>query len=328
VQSARSANLEEISMNRTAIVIAAGLALAASLPVAPARAQFFRTFVSGTDNDSNPCTRTQPCLTFAGALAQTNAGGEIDVLDPGGYDPVTINKAISIINNGVGTVGVRALPGADAITINAGASDQITLRGLTIQGAGTGASGIVFNTGASLTVQNCVIRGFTNAGIAMYPNSSSNFLVSNTSVGDNGAAGIIVLPTGSGTVNAVFNRVEAYNNYTGIAVSGQASTGIVNATLADSMAANNYGGGTGFVAVTGPGQAPTRLMVFRSVAANNDTGIGAQGLGATLRIGQSTVTGNAKGWLARNSGVVLSYGDNKIDGNAGNQGTPPSNANQ
>ncbi len=106
-------------MKRMALCAAITLAFSVPLSSTPAQAQFFNTFVSGAGSDSNPCTRTQPCLTFAGALAQTNAGGEIDVLDPGGYDPVTINKAISIINDGVGTVGVRALPGADAITIPA-----------------------------------------------------------------------------------------------------------------------------------------------------------------------------------------------------------------
>jgi hypothetical protein len=91
--------------------------------------------VSGLGSDSNPCTRTQPCLTFQAAHDKTAPGGKIDVLDPGGYSAVTITKAISIINDGVGIAGIRTLSGATAITINAGANDQITLRGLTIDGA-------------------------------------------------------------------------------------------------------------------------------------------------------------------------------------------------
>src|SRR5690349_9687173 len=87
-------------MNRIAVVIAMGLALAGTLPVAPAQAQSNRTFVSGRGFDSNPCSLAAPCRTFQRAHDQTNAGGEIDVLDPGGYGAVTITKAISIQAHG------------------------------------------------------------------------------------------------------------------------------------------------------------------------------------------------------------------------------------
>src|SRR5438874_1763423 len=91
------------------------------LPSASHAQSFFCTFVSGLGNDGNPCTRTQQCLTFTRALAQTFSGGEIDVLDPGGYGPVTITKAISIVADGIGPVGIKPAAGANAITINAAA---------------------------------------------------------------------------------------------------------------------------------------------------------------------------------------------------------------
>ena len=118
-----------------------------------------RTFVSGTGTDSGTCTRAAPCKTFAFALTQTAAGGEIDVLDPAGYGAVTITKAISIVNDGVGVAAIGVSSG-NAITINAGANDSVHLRGLTIEGLGSGLSGILFNSGANLAIENCVIRNF------------------------------------------------------------------------------------------------------------------------------------------------------------------------
>src|SRR5262252_2033674 len=82
-----------------------------------------RTFVSGSGNDANPCSLAAPCRSFAGALAQTSPGGEIAVLDTAGYGAVTIGKAVSIVNEEGVEAGVTATGGADAITINAGATD-------------------------------------------------------------------------------------------------------------------------------------------------------------------------------------------------------------
>ncbi len=172
------------------IAFTTALAIAAALCSTPASAQFFRTFVSGTGSDSNPCTRTQPCLTFQRAHDNTFASGEIDVLDPGGYGPFTITKAISIVNDGVGTVGIRALSGGNAITINAGPSDNVSLRGLTIEGAGVGSTGIQFNAGKSLAIDRCAVRNFLGVGIRIAPSTSANFSITNTFATDNSDTGI------------------------------------------------------------------------------------------------------------------------------------------
>ena len=311
-------------MKHIAIVTAAGIALNAALSSAPASAALLRTFVSGLGSDSNPCTHTQPCLTFEYAITQTVAGGEIDVLDSGGYGPVTIDKAISIVNDGVGTAGVRTLSSSGTgITINAGPNDAVSLRGLTIDGDGIGVTGIAFNTGQSLTIENSIIRHFTFVGIHFAPNATSNLAVSSTRVADNASSGIKVIPSGSGTVTAVFNHVEVSNNAgNGIDVQGEGSTGTVNIAVSDSVAASN--GLAGFSSNSFADKAPTTLMMFHSVAANNGTGIQAFGTGATLRAAQSMVTGNTSGWLATSSGVVQSYGDNYIDGNGNNEAAPPS----
>ncbi len=152
----------------TSLPTIAGALLALGLSAAPAEAQANRTWVSGKGTDSGTCTLAAPCRTFAFALTQTNASGEIDVLDPAGYGPVTIAKAISILNDGVGVAGIQAGSG-NGVTINAGASDSVHLRGLTIEGAGRGTNGILFNTGGNLAIENCVIRNFANIGINIVP---------------------------------------------------------------------------------------------------------------------------------------------------------------
>src|SRR5262249_39818410 len=95
-----------------------------------------RTFVSGFGSDSNPCSLAEPCRSFQHAHDQTNAGGDITVLDPAGYGPVVITKAISIINDGVGEAGITiTTTGTPAITIDAGPEDAVNLRGLTLVGS-------------------------------------------------------------------------------------------------------------------------------------------------------------------------------------------------
>jgi hypothetical protein len=119
------------------------LAAAVSLGGGSAQAQATRTWVSGVGDDANPCSRTAPCKTFAGAISKTAPGGEINCLDPGGFGAVTITKAITISCDGV-TAGVL-VSGTNAIVVNAGANDQITLRGLDIDGLGTGLVGVKFS---------------------------------------------------------------------------------------------------------------------------------------------------------------------------------------
>ena len=134
------------------------------VPVLPAPAQAAppsRVFVAAQGSDANPCTFAQPCRTFQHAHDTVAANGEIDVLDPAGYGALTITKSISI--QGHGFAGLAAPSGA-GITINAGSTDSINLRGLLIDGVGTGASGIVFGTGASQTGSPDGIYAYTPNG--------------------------------------------------------------------------------------------------------------------------------------------------------------------
>src|SRR5262245_49787673 len=163
---------------------------------APAQAQT-RVFVAAQGSDANPCTFALPCRTFQHAHDVVAAGGEIDVLDPAGYGTLTIIKAISI--QGHDFSGMTVPAAGTGIIINAGPDDIVNLRGLIIEGAGTGPRGIRFNTGKALTITDCVMRNLTTGtAVAFYPNASSNLTVSNVLIVDNGANAIEVSPIGSG----------------------------------------------------------------------------------------------------------------------------------
>jgi len=189
--------------------------IALGLNAAPAQAQLSRTAVSAArGNDANNCDVVTPCRTFQRAHDATNDQGEITVLDPGGYGALNITKSISVMNDGVGEASILVSGGAIGITINAAAAGYVNLRGITIQGIGFGGStGLRFNSGFALTIENCIVRNHTGNGIEFVPTTNSSLSVSNTLVADNGGDGIHVKPSsGSPTVKAAFYRVEAYNN--------------------------------------------------------------------------------------------------------------------
>src|SRR6267143_2508951 len=125
---------------------------------AVAQAQATRTWVSGVGDDANPCSRTAPCKTFAGAISKTATGGEINVLDPGGFGSVTNTKAISIISECT-EAGVL-VSGTNAIIINTPAAAKVLLQGLDIEGLGTGLQAVHILSASKVTVQNCSIRNF------------------------------------------------------------------------------------------------------------------------------------------------------------------------
>lgn len=157
-------------MNR--LVAAGALALASSLPIV-AIASIPRTFVSVAGSDAQPCTSALPCRSFAAAIAQTNTGGEVIVLDSGGYGAVTITKSVAIVSPPGVYAGISVFSGA-GVTIAAGASDAVTLRGLVITAQG-GTRGVAFTSGGRLVVDACTISGAFAQGI--YVNGPATPLV-------------------------------------------------------------------------------------------------------------------------------------------------------
>jgi hypothetical protein len=280
------------------------------------------TFVSGNGNNANDCSRATPCRTFIRAYNRTAPGGEIRVLDAGSYGDLEITKAISVVSESPGEALIHVPAGGTGITISAGATDVINLRGITISGAG-GSTGIVFNSGALLTVENCVIRDLTGTGIIFRPNASAHLAVSHTMITKVGGRGIHVNPASgaSGTFTAVIARTEVHGTTDiGFFAHGTGSSGALNMTVVDSISTKSPGDGIRANSLQG---AVTVLTVIRSVSAGNGTGISAANGNATVRVGQSTVTGNASGWLAEGGGTLQSYGGNHVNGNSTNEGAIP-----
>ncbi len=163
-----------------------------------AHAQATRTWVSGVGDDANPCSRTAPCKTFAGAISKTAAGGEIDALDPGGYGAVTITKAITL-DGAAGQVASVLVSGTNGIILNAGVSDDVILRNLSINGVGTGLDGIKLLGGRSLRIQNVRVDRFTQNCINISPGTATSTVQIVDSVATNCANGLSVTSTATAT---------------------------------------------------------------------------------------------------------------------------------
>jgi hypothetical protein len=284
------------------------IAFASSLHAAPAQAQ--RVFVSATGSDGNPCTFVSPCRTFQHAHDTVAANGEIDVLDPAGYGALTISKAISI--QGHAFSGISAASG-NGIVINAGASDKINLNGLLIDGVGTGDNGIRFNSGLSLTVENCLVRNFNADGL-LYVSGTGTLAVSNSYFNDNNQNGIAIEIFGSGVTASIDRSGFSGNHISGFLVGG---TGPVAVGVVDSVAANN--GSQGFFIETS-GSA-INLSLTHTLTEGNGIGVQATGTNATIWLAQSTVTGNTTGFNASSSGVINTFQDNYFTNNGPNTGS-------
>jgi len=288
------------------------------LAALPAHAQATRTWVSGVGNDADPCSRTAPCKTFAGAIAKTAAGGEINCVDPGGFGAVTITKSI-IISCEYTEAGVL-VSGTNGIVVSVAASDIVYLRGLDLQGLGTGLAGVSFIGAGVLHVEHCVIRRFnagTAAGINMAPTGVSELFVSDSYITDNGTgatgAGILIRPTGAGSVNAALSNLQVNNNALGIKVDSTVGTGAVNLSVTDSIVSGNSN--PGIAAFTTAGQGTDNVMINRTTTSNNSIGVRSDGPTTTVRVGSSVITGNITATVAANGGVLQSYGNNQINGN-------------
>jgi hypothetical protein len=195
-------------MNKLTTAFYASLLIAlTSLTV---HAQADRTYVSGTGDDVNSCSRTQPCRTFAGAITKTKAGGEINALDAGGYGAVTIRKSLTI--DATGTLGSVHAANANGIIIDMTqvkdmANALVRLRGLSINGLGTGINGVNIVESGKVSIEDCVIDGFKSSGIYV---GMGTVFVKNSTIRNNVTAGITVKPSakaGLVGVALVFNGV-------------------------------------------------------------------------------------------------------------------------
>jgi len=209
-------------------------ALACSLATAPAHARA-RVFVASYGNDANPCTFGSPCKTFQQAVNVVDAGGEVTAIDSAGFGPVNINKAVTITSPPGIEASIAAAAGGSAVAVAAGATDVVTLRGLTLNGGGSGGYGINFTAGAKLAVIDCVISNYTQYGILVKNSSATNtlVLVTNTVVTET-VGGIELITFGTGSISGNFGGLTLDNNTNSIqlvADGGQINAVIVNSQI-------------------------------------------------------------------------------------------------
>jgi hypothetical protein len=192
-----------------------------------AQAQATRTWVSGVGDDANPCSRTAPCKTFAGAISKTAAGGEIDCIDSGGFGAVTITKAITI--DGTGVMAGILSASVNGIIVNAGVSDIVTIRAISINGAGGagGINGIRFLAGKALNVINCVIQSGSGNGIDVSLNTvnEAQLAVTDCILKKWAGDGISIANAQGGAVRFAITRTQSTENGNGIHVKGANSQG-------------------------------------------------------------------------------------------------------
>lgn len=275
-----------------------------------AQAQATRTWVSGVGDDVNPCSRTAPCKTFAGAISKTAPGGEIDALDPGGFGAVTITKSITLDGtHGAGFASILA-SSVNGVIVN-GAGVIVTLRSLSINGGtptSPGLNGIRFIQGSKLNVENCEIFNFTTTGASQGAGIEINLTAT--------AAKVNVRDT------TIFNCTRGIRATT--------STGFVALMVEDSQITNNAQDGirlevgafasirgtfisynaTG-VNVTGGGNSGANLIDCM-VVSNSGTGLAAAN--NTCRIGGSSIIDNGTAISQAAANTVKTFGDNNIVG--------------
>lgn len=274
-----------------------------------ANAQATRTWVSGVGDDANPCSRTAPCKTYAGAISKTAAGGEISTLDPAGFGALTITKAITV--NGDGTLAGILSAGVTGIIVNAGANDVVYIRNLSINGAGTGLNGIRWLAGKALHVENCNIYGIGNNsagnGHGIFVNltaTGGNLFVKDTNIKTCAVSGVTV-QTSTGFVAGFLDRVRLEGLPTGLLIGNNAFV-----SVRDSMI--NLSTSIG-VSITGSG---TPTGSFDNVMINNNPtaiNVGATGL---MNLSSCTLESNTTAIVsAAPQANLRSSGNNRLLGN-------------
>jgi hypothetical protein len=315
-------------------VVVLGLALASL-----AHAQANRTWVSNAvgASDANNCSRAMPCLTFAGALAKTNAGGEIDALDPGDYGtpgngapgPLNITKSITIDGTqggGFASVMLDSSGTGAAIAINAAPTDVVTIRNISINGLnGTGDNGIVVFTAGTVHIESCVVSGTAGSGIADVRTGNVNdvfyLYIKDTIVRNGSARGIRISPGSAGVfVIASLTNVHSEDNANnGVEITAGVYASLDHCNLSgnrsDGLAVFGNSGGTEGTA------SAASAHVDNTNCSNNGTGFHAA-TGGFIRLSTSTAYDNTTGLKIDAGGSILSYVSNRISGNTNGNGPP------
>ena len=295
-----------------------------------------RTFVKSTGTDgSSLCAATAPCRTLAAALVKTLPGGEVIVLDSAPYDVFTITMPVSVLAAAGIFAGISALPGQSAITIAAGPSDNVFLRGLVITSEG-GTNGILFSSGGALYLENMIVRGYAQVGqvdVNFQPAGAAKLSIKDSRI-QSGATGLRIA-NGGGDVGVVVDNVRFENNGTGIKAIANGQITVRNSIIVAgtqdgvSLAAANalpltatldrlLVSGNALAGITSGGTVPVYTTVSQStVRGNGGTGIFVSGGGAPsiTRVTKSAIVRNVTGVGAGAGGSVLSRGNNTVEAN-------------
>jgi hypothetical protein len=289
------------------------------------KAQATRTWVSGVGDDANPCSRTAPCKTFAGAISKTAAGGEIDALDPGGFGALTITKAITI-DGGGGQVASVLVAGTNGINVQAGMGDVVVIRNLSITGINQtvtpGINGVNFTSGKELHLEHVTIFGFSTNGLNyIAPGSTSNtgftsVMITDSVIRDNTGTGVFMsLPSGtaSGAMKLTMTSSSVNSNTIGVIVRNLGS-----ATIQDSSISNNIATGVFSLANTGTGA--SNITVEHCTISNNGVfgvlaGDSSTTAASNVWLANNTITSNTTGVSISTNGHIFTYSNNRIAGN-------------
>ena len=285
--------------------------------VCVAQAQPSRTYVSGTGDDANPCSRTFLCRTFAGAISKTATNGEINCVDPGSYGVVTITKSITIdCHENFAAVHNAGQSGVSIHYDQFAGTDtrkSVRLRNINYKGFNTGLTGIRITGGAAsagsrVHVQDCLIEGNfggSGRGIEDARSGGGSLLVTNTTIRNLGGTAIShAPPAGAARIDITIDDVRIFNCGFGVAVGNGGRMAISNSVIAACINAGLYAEGPAV---------PSELHANNVVLNSNGTGI-QQESGGTIRIGNSDIANNTTNGT---SGTVSSYGNNRVAGNAG-----------
>ena len=274
-----------------------------------AQAQATRTWVSGLGDDVNPCSRTAPCKTFAGAISKTATNGEINCLDPAGYGAVTVTKSITIDRED--TQGSILSAGTNGVIVNITSATDVKkafkIRGISINGAGTGINGIRVLAANTVHLDEVVIDGVTQHGVSLETTSGTpKVFIQDTHI--RSVTGNAV----NSFITAGSMRLVIAGSQLGAAGIGLNLSGNTNATVSDSQINGNTTGLQAFNA---------SLAISNCTIANNGTGVVA-GSGGTVRLFSSFVTHNTTG-LSLSGGSIISHVSNVFAGNT-TDGAPSS----
>jgi len=290
------------------LAIAAFMLAVASM----AQAQATRTWVSGVGDDANPCSRTAPCKTFAGAISKTATGGEINCIDSGGFGAVTITKAITIDGTGVlagvlnaGTVGI-------IINANQGTTDNVTLRALDINGAGTGTDGVRILAADRVSIEDCVITR-QSKGVSINTGADVNVVMRNTVVRMNTADGLVAT-TSAGLVKATITDCAFIENNNGVHPKANSRIDIFFSTMSNNVA-GVFSEGFNGIAVAN--------ISNSSISHNSSVGLQAGGgtsnQSSIIRVNSSDIMQNVTtGVLVAAQGEIDTWQNNRIEGNGAN----------